>query len=85
MNNKIVVENTLNSHIDFLKNSGYDVHKLYQNKNLNNIQSNVYDAIVISSLANTPMSSNNLPNTPIIEAEGKTPEEVYDMIKTNIQ
>ncbi|WP_425447683.1 YkuS family protein [Dethiothermospora halolimnae] len=84
MEKKVVVENTLKSHIDFLENSGYDVHKLYKNKNLNNITSFDYDGIVVSDTNKTNMSSSTDYRTgaPIIEAKNKTPEEVYNILRS---
>lgn len=82
MDKKVVVENTLKSHIDFLEKCGYDVHKLYKNENVNNIESFDYDAIVISSMKNVPMEGTSRPSAPIIEAEGKTPEEVFNILRT---
>ncbi len=79
---KVVVENTLKSHIDFLEKSGYDVHKLYKNENVNNIESFQYDGIVVSSMKNVPMGAGSRPSAPIIEAEGKTPEEVFNILRS---
>ncbi|MGF7060359.1 YkuS family protein [Brassicibacter mesophilus] len=83
MNRKIVVENTLTSHIDFLEKSGYDVHKLYKNENLNNITSFDYDGIVISDKNNIDLNTGKDYRTgaPIIEAKNKTPEEVYNILR----
>lgn len=81
MDKKVVVENTLQSHIDFLEQCGYDVHKLYKNENVGNIESFNYDAIVVSSMKNVPMGATSRPSAPIIEAEGKTPEEVFNILR----
>ncbi len=84
MHKKIVVENTLQSHIDFLEKSGYDVHKLYKNENLYNITSSKYDGIIVNDL-NEISSGENInykTNSPVIEAKGKTPEQVYDILNS---
>lgn len=84
MNKKVVVENTLKSHIDFLERSGYDVHKLYKNENLNNIISFEYDGIVINDLdqINTDSSTDYRPGAPVIEAKDKSPEEVFNILRS---
>ncbi|WP_176461732.1 YkuS family protein [Anaeromicrobium sediminis] len=80
MDKKVVVENTLKPYIDILEESGYDVHKLYKNENANKIESTKYDGVVVSSAKNIPMGHNSKINVPIIEAEGKTPEEVLNIL-----
>lgn len=82
MDKKVVVENTLQSHIDFLEKSGYDVHKLYKNQNINNIESFNYDAIVVSSMSEGFSGGHGRPSAPVIEAKGKTPEEVFNILRT---
>lgn len=84
MNKKVVVENSLKSHIDYLQQSGYDVHRLYKNKNVNNITSFEYDGIVVNDLSDINMDSSTdfRPGSPIIEAKGKTPEEVYNLLRS---
>lgn len=82
MDKKVVVENTLKSHIDFLEKSGYDVHKLYKNENVNKIESFDYDGIVVSNMKDIPMGSNSRPSAPVIEAEGKTPEEIFNILRS---
>ncbi len=84
MNKKVVVENTLKSHIDYLEDSGYDVHKLYRKENVNNITSFEYDCIVVNDLSNINLNSSTdyRPSAPIIEAKGKTPEEVFNILRS---
>lgn len=84
MDKKIVVENTLQSHIDFLEKSGYDVHKLYRNKNLNNITSFDYDGIVVNDTREINLESGKDYRTgaPIIEAKGKSPEEIFNILRS---
>lgn len=83
MNKKVVVDNTLTSHIDYLKDAGYDVHKLYKNENVNLITSFDYDGIVIADKNNVDLNAGNDYRTgaPIIEAKNKTPEEVYNILR----
>ena len=84
MHKKIVVENSLQNHIDFLEKSGYDVHKLYKNENLYNITSSKYAGIIVDDLSKigSESNTNNKTNAPIIEAKGKTPEQVYDILNS---
>lgn len=84
MNKKIVVESTLKSHIDYLEQGGYEVHKLYKNENLNNITSFDYDGIVVEDLSNINMetSTSYRPGAPVVEAKDKTPEEVFNILRS---
>lgn len=83
MKNKIVVENTLTTYIEYLKSCGYDVYTLYRNDNINNIVSDEYKAIIVSGLdvLGTRDTSYENPPVPIIEARGHTPEEIYHMLE----
>jgi len=84
MDKRVVVENTLESYISFLEDAGYDVHKLYKNENVNSISSFDYDGIVISDSSSLSLShtEGNRPSAPIIEAKGKTPEEVFNILRS---
>ncbi len=81
---KVVVENTLTPYIDFLKDSGYDVYTLYKNENINNIKSPDYKAIIVSGLdvLSTTDASYDNPPVPILEAKGRTPEEIYNLLES---
>lgn len=83
MKRKVVVENILTPHIDYLKSHGYDVYTLYKNYNLQNIVSDEYEAIVVSGLDQLGINQAefNKPNATIIEATGLTPEEVHSIIE----
>lgn len=85
MHKKVVVENTLPSYIEYFQKSGYDVHRLYLNKNVDNISSKDYDGIIVTDLNSHNLASqgNRGFDIPIIEAKGKSPEEVYNMVKSN--
>ncbi len=87
MSKKIVVENILTPHIEFLKDSGYDVYTLYKNENLNQITSSEYKAIIVSGLDrfSTDEANYNSPSAPIIEAKGQTPEEIYNLLESRYQ
>ncbi|WP_236913491.1 YkuS family protein [Clostridium sp. Cult2] len=84
MSNKVVVENTLTPFIDHLKSLGYDVYTLYKNSNIENITSDEYKAIVVSGLdvLGTSGATHKNPPVPIIEASGRTPEEVHSIIES---
>lgn len=83
-NKKVVVENTLTPYIDYLKDSGYDVNTLYKNENINYITSPEYKAIIVSGIdvLSTTDASYMSPPIPIIEAKGKTPEEIKNILET---
>ncbi|RKD30605.1 YkuS family protein [Thermohalobacter berrensis] len=78
---KIVVENTLEPYIEYLKNNGYDVHKLYLNKNANNITSPEYEAIILSNKNKMNTTQGNINNLPVIETKGKSPQDVYNELR----
>lgn len=84
MNKKVVVENNLTPFIDFLKDSGYDVYTLHQNKNLDKINSNEYSAVIVSGIdvLSTNGTTYENPQVPIIEAKGRTPEEIYELLES---
>ena len=81
---KVVVENTLTPYKEYLEDSGYNVYTLYNNENLNNITTSEYKAIIVSGIdvLSTVDASYNNPPAPIIEAKGKTPEEIYDLLES---
>ncbi len=87
MKNKVVVENTLTSFAEHLKNAGYDVYTLNRNINLKNIVSDEYKAIVVSGLdvLSEREAGFNNPPVPIIEAKGLTPQEVQDLIENKLE
>ncbi|HLR35567.1 MAG TPA: YkuS family protein [Tissierellales bacterium] len=87
MSKKIVVENILTPHIEFLKDSGYNVYTLNKNANLNEITSPEYKAIIVSGLdvLSTNGADYNNPSAPIIEAKGQTPEEIYNLLESRYQ
>ncbi|GFN34575.1 YkuS family protein [Tepidimicrobium xylanilyticum] len=86
MKDKIVVENTLTPFIEHLKSLGYDVYTLYKNSNLEHITSDEYKAIVVSGIdvLSSSDSTGQIPPVPIVEARGKTPEEVHQIIQDKL-
>lgn len=82
MTRKVVVENTLDSYINYFKKSGYDVHKLYVKENIGNVMNSDYDGIIIEDINKvTPeLHPNYINAAPIIEAKGKTPKDVYSLL-----
>lgn len=82
MNKKIAVDNNLNPVKEYLQSKGYDVVNLYHNNNSAAIKEGNYQAIVISGLNDNPLGySQDRNNTPVIKANGMTPQEVYNQIK----
>jgi len=87
MKNKVVVENTLTPFIEHLKRVGYDVYTLNKTTNLTNITTDEYKAIIVSGLdtLSERQSSFNNPPVPIIEARGRTPQEVQSIIESKLK
>lgn len=87
MTNKVVVENNLTPFIEHLKSVGYDVSTLNKNVNLSNISTDEYKAIVVSGvdILSKGEATHNNPPVQIIEAKGRTPKEVENMIENNLE
>ena len=87
MKNKVVVENTLTPFIEHLKRAGYDVYTLNKSVNLNNINTDEYKAIVVSGLDTLSERQTGFSNppVPIIEAKGRTPQEIQSMIENKLE
>lgn len=87
MKNKVVVENNLTPFIEHFKNAGYDVHTLNRNVNLKNITSDQYKAVVVSGIdvLSERETDHNNPPVPIVEAKGRTPQEVQSMIENKLE
>lgn len=87
MKEKVVVENILTPYIEYLKDKGYDVYTLNKNSNIENIISDEYKAIVVSGLDVLAINyaGYNNPPVPIVEARGRTPEEVHNVIESKLK
>lgn len=82
MNKRVVVENSLKDHISYLEQCGYHVEEFDSLKNTSEMESFDYDAIVVSNAANLPMDATSFrPGAPVVEAENKTPEEVFNILR----
>lgn len=87
MDKKVAVEETLHDHISFLEKCGYEVDKISSSSHANSVESFDYDAVVVSSIDSNTLStssfsgSSSRPSAPIVEAKGKTPEEVFNILR----
>ena len=82
MDKRVVVENSLKDHIEFLEKSGYEVERVSKTEDMNNIQSFNYDAFIVSNIDDLSMGAYSFrPGAPVVEAEGKTPEEVFNILR----
>ena len=88
MYKKVAVEGSLHEHIKFLEKSGYKVDKISRPVDANAVQSFDYDAIVVSDMDDSSMEetaffrSSGRASAPIVEAKNKTPEEVFNILRT---
>lgn len=90
LHNKIAVEDSLDNVKEFLTNKGYDVSTLKtpllaydDDTDYEFGDENYYDAIVISGQSQNYMGiTKRLTDATIIDAAGKTPDEVYNQIKS---
>lgn len=79
--NRIAVEPSLTSIQHFLSQRGYQVETL-QSSQLQNRTQPAYAAIVISGIDENVMGIQNIvQDCPVINANGLTPEEVYERLK----
>lgn len=78
MKKKIAVEDGLKNMRDFLSSRGYDVERLSKGKNsLDN-----YDTIVVSGQDNNFIGiHDSITKKPVIDATGKSPQDVYNQLK----
>lgn len=87
MDKKVVVESSLRDHIEYLEKYGYQVDTINKPEDINNVESFDYDAVVVSSLSSSSLNSSlgegssSRPSAPVVEAKGKTPEEVYNILR----
>lgn len=78
---KIGIEKSLNNVKDYLENSNESVSFLNESKNLKK-----YDAIVASGLDSNFLGMHDTSTkVPVINAQGKTPEEIYSEIKNRLE
>ncbi|KGG80790.1 YkuS family protein [Caloranaerobacter azorensis] len=78
MKKKIAVEDGLKNMRDFLSSRGYDVENLSNTKN--NLDS--YDAVIVSGQDSNFMGMyDSVTKKPVIDATGKSPQDVYDQLK----
>ncbi len=82
MDKRVAVEDSLHEYIEFLENSGYEVDKI-SNSAATNVQSFNYDAVVVSNMDEGSMgkADNFRTGSPVVEANGKTPEEVFNILR----
>lgn len=91
MNKKIGVEGSLKNVKDFLEKKGYEVDTLdtpllaFSDDTHYEEDENYYDAIVISGQSQNFMgNSRRLTESKVIDASGKTPDEVYEQIQNTL-
>ena len=88
MGKRIAIEESLHDYIDFFEKSGYEVNKILGTEDAGNIQSSDCDAVVVFDMEmdgslelSSFLRSGGRDSAPVIEARGKTPEEVFNMVK----
>ena len=88
MKKRIAVENSLQNVKEYLTNKGYEVATLsapilaYDETDYDSGDENYYDAIVISGQSENLMGSTRITtDARVIDASGKTPDDIYNQIK----
>lgn len=85
---RIAVEGSLHEYIKFLEESGYEVDKIGSSADANMVHDFDYDAVVVFDMDDSSMEesifsqSSGRSSAPIVEARGKTPEEVFNILRT---
>lgn len=80
MKRKIAIEDSLTQVSSYLKSQGYDVTSL-NNNNLNNCE-----AVIVSGQDNNFMGmEDTLTKAQVVDAAGKTPEEIYNQLKNTLR
>lgn len=75
---RIAVEDSLTNVKSLLEREGYEIDSLDKNRQ----RLNMYDAIIISGQDDNMMGiTRTLTEVPVIDATGKTPDEVYSQLK----
>lgn len=88
MDKKVAIEASLHDHISFLEDSGYEIEKIDNSVDANSIQSFDYDAVVVHEMDDSSIDEANFAGTsgrssaPIVEAKDKTPEEVFNILRS---
>ncbi|HZJ76217.1 MAG TPA: YkuS family protein [Oscillospiraceae bacterium] len=88
MDKRVAVEDSLHEHIKFLEKSGYEVDRIKSPADANIVHDFDYDAVVVSNMDDSSMEksifsqSGGRASAPIVEARGKTPEEVFNILRT---
>ncbi len=85
---RVAVEESLHEHIKYLEKAGYEVEKISSPMDANAVQGFDYDAVVVSNMDDSSMQnfsfsqSGGRASAPIVEVEGKTPEEIFNILRT---
>lgn len=84
MKKRVVIENRLLDVKDYFADKGYDVRSMHHNETLNEIDTEQYDAIIVSNISNKSLSEEIKSSNKIVEAFGLVPHQVYEKMQTRI-
>lgn len=81
MNRRIAVDNSLEEHIQFLEQSGYQIQRIHNLQDTRQLHSFNYDTIVVANAEDIPLDSTSFrPGAPVIEAKNKSPQEIFNIL-----
>lgn len=81
MKRKVAVESSLSNVSNYLKSKGYDVYNLTSQNNMNN-----YDAIVVTGQDKNFLGMEDTSTkSVVIDARGKTPEEICNTLDNSLK
>ncbi|SCY66348.1 YkuS family protein [Alkaliphilus peptidifermentans] len=83
MKKKVVVENTLEDVKNYYSKQGYDVSLLYFDENINNINTEEYDAIIVNDINNSNLPRSVKKTGKVVEAMGLVPHQVFEKMNAN--
>ncbi len=84
MKKRVVIENRLTDVKDYFADMGYDVRSMHHNETLNEINTEEYDAIIVSNISNKSLSQELKSSDKIVEAFGLVPHQVYEKMQIRI-
>jgi len=86
MKYKVGVEDNLSSFREALYNNGYDVLNLSRDPELSEVTMRDLDAIVVSGQNDNLLGVQTIKSpAPVINAEGRTPEDVLSELKARLE
>lgn len=85
MKKKVVIENVLHDVKNYFTKEGYDVTNMYFDDNINDINTNEYDAIIVRDRNNSNLPQDVKNDKKVIEAMGLVPHQVFEKFNNRLK